>query len=99
MLARSDAAEMRQRDNETNRAMTAHLERPDVVEKDDAGDARLVRGRPTSAELRGSFTTAERNWSCCSQKIFNCSATVPPPKVRPAADDNPVSAHRRYGNQ
>ena len=43
MLARTDAAQMRQRDHETNRAVAAHLERPDVVEEEDARDARLVR--------------------------------------------------------
>ena len=43
MRAGLDAPEMCQRDHKANRPVPAHLQHPDVVEEDDAHDARLVR--------------------------------------------------------
>ena len=42
MRAKLDAAQMRERDNEADRPVPAHLEHADVVEEDDTRDARLV---------------------------------------------------------
>ena len=42
---RAPAAEVRERDDEADGAVAAHLQHADVVEENDAGDAGLVRGR------------------------------------------------------
>ena len=44
VLARPDTSEMCERDNEADGSVSAHAEHADVVEEEDARDARLVRG-------------------------------------------------------